>query len=291
MITMRQTTRSHTDKRVYNRPEDEWVKTPNSHPAIISQELFETVQRLKENGRRRFYRGNKRHEPRPLDSISFCADCGRRMHSRRSNGNATPVYNCGKHIQGKMRTNVGTCTSHHIQKKHLEEYVLDYLRRILLFAKDHELEFMEQVKMQTLSQLETDSISMQKELRQANERLSEIDNTLKILYADRLSGTLSPALFAQFSTEHEAEQNVLAEKISKIQAQIQAAKEQSTRPQRFLNLVRRFTDAKELTPELVSALISRVEVGELKFDGTDKRKKRSQSITIVLNIIGNLTIT
>lgn len=164
------------------------------------------------------------------------------------------------HIQGNFRSNVGTCPSHHIQKKHLEEYVLDYLRRVIEYAKHHEAKFVEMVKAQTISQLETNSISMQKELRQANERLSEINNNLKTIYADRLSGALSAALFTQFATEHEAEQNALTEKISKIQAQIQAAKEQVTRPQKFLNLVRQFTDVKELTPELVSALVNRVEV-------------------------------
>jgi len=128
---------------------------------------------------------------------------------------------------------------------------------------------------------------MAKELKNAQVRIAEIEKTIRLLYDDRRNGILPPERFVQFLTEHEAEQKALMEKSDKLKAKMDTARENASKPKRFMELVRRYTDATELTHELATALIDKIFVGALTFEDD----VRVQTVNIHLNIIGNLTIT
>jgi DNA invertase Pin-like site-specific DNA recombinase len=51
-------------------PKDEWLIFENTHDPIVSQETFDTVQKLRETPRRY----NSRGEPHPLTGLIFCAN-------------------------------------------------------------------------------------------------------------------------------------------------------------------------------------------------------------------------
>ena len=280
-VSLRVTSRSHRDRRAVLKPEEEWVITPNTQEAIISAELFETVKKLRQNGKRR---ERKKYPPKPLDELVFCATCGYRLYTV-SNNQRLQAYDCGQHRKSKVRENTGSCCSHFVPKLYLETHVLDYLRRVIAFAK--ESDFIKDVERQMQNQLEADTASMAKELKNAQARIAEIDKTIRLLYDDRRNGILPPERFVQFLTEHEAEQKTLVEKADKLKSKMDTAKENASKPKRFMELVRRYTDATELTHELATALIDKVFVGKLELENG----VRSQTVNIHLNIIGNLTIT
>ena len=76
-------TRKHfKDKKSHYVDEDQWLVFENTHEPIISQELYDNVQRIRANVRRY---PNGWGEAAPLTGLLYCADCGSKMYVHRFN--------------------------------------------------------------------------------------------------------------------------------------------------------------------------------------------------------------
>ena len=76
-------TRKHfKDKKSHYVSEDEWTIFENTHEAIIDQQTFDLVQKIRSNVRRY---PNGWGEAAPLTGLLYCADCGGKMYVHRTN--------------------------------------------------------------------------------------------------------------------------------------------------------------------------------------------------------------
>ena len=74
-------TRKHfKDKKSHYVPEDEWTIFENTHEAIIDQQTFDLVQKIRGNVRRY---PDGWGEAAPLTGLLYCADCGGKMYALR----------------------------------------------------------------------------------------------------------------------------------------------------------------------------------------------------------------
>jgi site-specific DNA recombinase len=81
---------------------------------------------------------------------------------------------------------------------------------------------------------------------------------------------------------YETEQKTLENRVSELRGQIAAQQESEVNVDRFLTLVRRYTDILELTPEIIREFVERIEVYQTeRICG-----KKVQRIRIVWNCIG-----
>ena len=75
-------TRKHfKDKKSHYVDESEWTIFENTHEAIIDQETFDNVQRIRANVRRYPDGWGEAH---PLTGLMYCADCGGKMYVHRT---------------------------------------------------------------------------------------------------------------------------------------------------------------------------------------------------------------
>lgn len=90
------TKRSYKDKRVIHKPEDEWVITKNTQEPIIDEETWETVRRIRANGKRRH---TDLGEMPVLNGILFCSDCGSKLYAARCTSlkASNEYYNCSRY--------------------------------------------------------------------------------------------------------------------------------------------------------------------------------------------------
>ena len=91
-------TRKHfKDKKSHYVPEDEWTIFENTHEAIIDQQTFDLVQKIRGNVRRY---PDGWGEAAPLTGLLYCADCGGKMYVHRTNNGKRishiPVPNTAK---------------------------------------------------------------------------------------------------------------------------------------------------------------------------------------------------
>ena len=95
----------------------------NTHPALITREVWDMVQRVRKNKRRL----TKMEEQSKYSGLVFCADCGSNMVLHRAH-TMSASYN---HFTCRTYKKDGeACTGHYIRECVLDEIVLEDLRRV-----------------------------------------------------------------------------------------------------------------------------------------------------------------
>ena len=79
-VNYRFSTKSYKDKRKIEHPREECLVFENTHPAIISKEVWDIVQRVRKNKRR----PTKMNEQNKYSGLVICADCGKTMALHRA---------------------------------------------------------------------------------------------------------------------------------------------------------------------------------------------------------------
>ena len=105
--------KSYKDKTHIYRPVEDWTIFEDAHPAIIEQETFDVVQRIRD-GRRR---PTKLGDMGVLNGRLYCEDCGSKLHIKRGQ----TVRKRSMFITfADRRANsdgFGNCTPHSIRQK------------------------------------------------------------------------------------------------------------------------------------------------------------------------------
>ena len=78
-VNMKHSSRSYKDKRRVEHPREECLVFENTHPALITREVWDMVQRVRKNKRRL----TKMEEQDKYSGLVFCADCGSIMYHAR----------------------------------------------------------------------------------------------------------------------------------------------------------------------------------------------------------------
>ena len=267
-------------KKVMNDP-SEWVIFENTHDAIIDQETFDIVQRIRDGRRRLTPMG----EMPVLSGMLFCADCGAKLYQVRHRGwtHEQELFVCATYRKIK-----GGCTSHQIHNVQVEEILLRELKRITEFAREREDEFVRLVTQKGEKELNRQLRESSAELARAEERIRQLDTIISRLYEDNVSGKVSDERFAKMSASYEAEQKGLESRVSELRTFIDGTKEQRLNAESFLGMVRKYTDIKELTAEIIRSFVEKIEVRQPeKVPGTRTKK---QTIVIWWNFIGAVDI-
>jgi hypothetical protein len=214
-----------------------------------------------------------------LSGMIFCADCGNKMYQVRGRGweHEKEYFVCATYRKVK-----GGCSSHQIRNVVVEELLLDGIRRVTAFARNFEEEFVEMVTKKTRSELDKSMRDSKRELEQAQARIAKLDEIIQRLYEDNIEGKISDERFAKMTANYEAEQQVLEKRVMELKSIMTEEKESALNVDHFLSLVRKYTDIKELTAEIIREFVEKIYVYKAeRIDG-----RRVQRIKIVWNCIG-----
>lgn len=270
--------KSYKQKKQLKTDPSEWQIFKNTHEAIIDQETFDIVQRIRD-GRRRW---TPMGEMPILSGMLFCADCRAKLYQVRHRGweHDKEYFVCATYRKVK-----GGCSSHQIRNVVVEELLLDGIRQITAFARAHEDEFVQMVTSKTRMALDKSLRDDKRELEQSQARIAKLDDITQRLYEDNISGKVSDERFAKMTANYEAEQHTLESRVAELKAAMTAKNESSLNVDHFLTLVRKYTDIQELTAEMIREFVERIYV--YKAERVDGR--RVQRIKIVWNCIGEFT--
>ena len=267
--------KSYKQKKQMKNDPSEWMIFKNTHEAIIEESVFEVVQRIRDGRRRLTPMG----EMPLLSGMIFCADCGNKMYQVRGRGweHEKEYFVCATYRKVK-----GGCSSHQIRNVVVEELLLDGIRRVTAFARNFEEEFVEMVTKKTRSELDKSMRDSKRELEQAQARIAKLDEIIQRLYEDNIEGKISDERFAKMTANYEAEQQALEKRVTELKSIMTEDKESALNVDHFLSLVRKYTDIKELTAEIIREFVEKIYVYKAeRIDG-----RRVQRIKIVWNCIG-----
>ena len=253
-------------------------------PAIVTEEEWTVVQRLRDT-RRRPQRITG--EPNPLTGVLFCADCGQKMYHKQGNQDKHhkdhDEYVCSSY---RHHSRDGKCTCHYIRVEVVEELILDTIRKVSNYARSNEAEFIERVRQESALQQETAVKDNKKTLIKYKRRREEISGLVRKLYETYAADKIPESQFTDLLKNYDMEQRNLDIEIERLQAGIDAFNIDSVRADRFMELVKKYTEFKEFSPLLLNEFVEKVVVHE-----ADKSTgKRIQKVDIHLNFIGHINL-
>ena len=272
--------KSYKQKKTLRKDPSEWQIFEGTHEAIIDKETFAIVQRIRDGRRRVTPMG----EMPILSGMVFCADCGSKMYQVRMRGWEHDKENfvCANY----RKKTKAACSSHQIRNVVIEQLLLEDLRRVTAFAKNHEEEFVRLVTDSTSRSLNREMKDNRKEYEQSQARIAALDKIIQRLYEDNVTGRISDERFARMSATYEAEQQTLEKRVAELQTLMDGAKQKAMNVEYFLSLVRKYTDIQELTGEIIREFVEKIIVFKAeKVDG-----HRQQRIQIIYNAIGAVEI-
>ena len=275
-VNMKYSTKSYKDKRRVEHPREECMVFENTHPALITREVWDMVQRVRKNKRRL----TKMEEQNKYSGLVFCADCGSNMVLHRAH-TMSASYN--HFICRTYKKDGEACTGHYIRECVLDEIVLEDLRRVTSAAREHPEKFAAYIGSKQSAELQREIRRQEKELAAMRKRKMELDTIFKKLYEDSVLGRITAEQFQMLSGSYMEEQNQIAASIPQKEADIQRLRETVSGTDSFLNKAKRYTDITELTPELLRLFIERIVVHEKEVKWS---KHAPQTVEIYYNGIG-----
>ena len=255
-INLRYHTKSYKDKRRIIQSREDCLVFEGTHPALVTKELWDIVQRVRQNKRRR----NNFDEQDKYSGLLVCADCGNTMVLHRSHGADPSRYHFTCYTY--KRNGKAACSPHYIRECILDDVVLEDLRRVTAMAREHTREFAEYIGSKQSAEIQREIRREEKVLASLRKRATELDSVFKKLYEDRVMERITVEQFQMLSGSYTDEQAKLAESIPEKEAAIQALKDTASNTSSFISKAKRYTDITELTPELLRLFIQKIVIHE-----------------------------
>lgn len=263
VVGQKYTTVSYKNHKKYIRDKDEWIVSENAFDGIVSKELWDKVQEVNNS----VSRGTttRKGEILPLCGLMYCADCGSKLkkctttHTSKAKGKYRLVaYSCNNYAN-HGRT---ACSSHHIVQSLIEEIILTDIRAKAKLIVEDEAMAREMYLAEKNTLHEKQSADAEKQLKQAEKRLAELDTIITKTYEDRMLGRMPEELSIKMLDKYLAEHSALNEKVKELKLAESMYNKDRQDVEEFMKRIRKYIDVQELTREMCLELIEYVVVHE-----------------------------
>lgn len=255
-INLQYTTLSYKNKKRIERPKSEHLRFENTHEPMVTKEIWDIVQDIREHKKRR----TNMEEQDMFSGLVRCIDCGEVMTLHRAHTIAAVKNNfmCSTYRKrGKEK-----CSSHYLREIHLAAIVLDDLLRVTHFARQQEALFIQYINRKNNAETRREIERLQRELVLMRRRDTELSTLFKRLYEDNVLGKVTNEQFRMLSGDYNAEQKSLKERIPQTAERIEELQASISNVTRFIDKAKRYTEINELSGELLNVFIEKIEVGE-----------------------------
>ena len=273
-------TRKHfKDKKSHYVDESEWTIFENTHEAIIDQETFDNVQRVRGNARRY---PDGFGEAYPLTGLMYCADCGGKMYVHRTyNGKRVPQYTCGQY--GKYPIGSLCPTQHRIKAEAVLTLIADMLRTIAEYSRNDRAEFIRTVQETQAAQQTADISKKRKRLAAAQKRAGELERLICKIYEDNALGKLPDARYEALDAQYAKEQDALNAEIAELEKAVTGYEQSRKSAEKFIALIDKYENFDTLTNTMLNEFVEKILVHERARKGS---QDTTQEVEIYFNFVG-----
>ena len=263
MVYGRYTASLYEGVRHHLTKSDEWKVIEGMHEAIISRELFERVQDVfKENKRKNDERYSANAEKRKgvnnrFEGKVFCGDCGKKMRFFRaeikSTGRFAATYDCNTY-----RYRAG-CSLHHTRMSVIEDAVLAAISaqferareiRRILSSKDGDSR-----RRTRMQDLEKENIQLRQELAKVNKKRVKI-------YEDFVSAVIDEDEYRYAKKEYDGRSDSFIRRLEEIETEKDRLNNLFNGGNPWLDKMSGFTCETELTDKMIDTFIKEIRVFE-----------------------------
>jgi site-specific DNA recombinase len=273
-------TRKHfKDKKSHYVSEDEWTIFENTHEAIIDQQTFDLVQKIRSNVRRY---PNGWGEAAPLTGLLYCADCGGKMYVHRTNnGKRISQYTCSNYT--KVPCGTLCLTQHRINESAVLTLVFDTLRAIAEYSRNDRTEFIHTVQETQVAQQSADISKKRRHLATAQKRAGELEKLICKIYEDNALGKLPDTRYKALDAQYAKEQDALEIEIAELEKAVTGYEQSQKSAEKFIALIDKYENFDTLTNTMLNEFVEKILVHERSRKGS---QDTTQEIEIYFNFLG-----
>lgn len=277
-------TRKHfKDKKSKYVSEDKWLIFENTHEAIIDQETFDNVQRIRGNVKRYPDGWGEYH---PLTGLMYCADCGSKMYVHRTNNYKNiPYYVCSNYKKVPCGT---LCPSaHRIKAEVVINLIQETLKDIKNYLDEDNEAFIHSIQNE-MEEKEKAHIEKKKiRLTESQNRLQELERLMCRIYEDMILNKIPNNRYEILNNQYETEQLTLSKEIKDLELVISRYEMETDKARKFISLISRYENFDNLTNTMINEFVKKIIIHERDRKGSQTSK---QKIEIYFNFIGNYEV-
>lgn len=260
--------------------EENWIMVEGTHEAIITQETWDLAHKLMENRRRESTKG----EIQMFAGLVKCSHCGSSLNaSYNAKKQKYTGFSCWVYKNyGKER-----CTSHAIGWQTMCTLVLENIQFHAGIAARQSQVYLDMLTEMKEAKRQEEVNRIKKELKSVDKRLAQLDKILSKLYEDYALDKIDESRYNSMSSGYVQESSDLKQKQISMSVAIQKADEAYSNVQNFVQLIKRYTDVKELDTKILNELIDKIVVYEKEIlPGGSK----AQRVDIYYKFIGAISL-
>ncbi|MBS5658706.1 MAG: recombinase family protein [Oscillibacter sp.] len=287
MVQNKTGTVSYKNHKQVSKPESEWIRVENTHEPLISQDVWDAVQRMDNHPARG--RSGKSGTVSLFGGLLRCMDCGSSMRYmrdyRKKVSDKEPEYKayvCNRYASGGKNA----CPSHYINQKVLTQIVLTDIRCKAIWAQNSREKLREKILAQKESAGREKLRTLQAELSAIDRRLPELDRLVQSAYEDKVLGKIPENLCVQLLNGYEAERKAKQERRRELTEQLATSRENEQSVDAWLDMVQDYYDLQELDRPTLMRLIQKIEISE-KYTVDDHEER---DIHIYYNFVGYIEV-
>ena len=277
--------RSYRSGKSSKTSKDEWMKTPDTHEAIIDVELWDKVQKVNERLSKTV---ENRRVPRPslFSGKIFCSDCKTPMtfySGKKEILKDGRVTNCGSYAcKTHVVTGFAKCSWHRVYENPLKKIVLDNIRRQAESFQLDEAAMLQKLREKLIGVYSADKATLTAEQHGLKQELHSIDLMVDNLYEDKITGAITAEHFSQLAGKTETRRREVEDRLVAIEKTESQAKTKLGDIQKWIRLIRENAIIEAVDRALLEALIDRVEIGESSKENGVKK----QDVWIYYKFVG-----
>lgn len=253
--------------KMHRAPEEEWRYVPDAHEPIISQELFDKVQKMFADRAKTFKVKMDKNAPlRELVTNHFkgkiyCGDCGKRMRFVKPTDRRYPVdqdhavYVCG----GYLDSGYSRCSRHSIRYPVVAEAVLAAIKVQLNFALKQE-QLIRQMRGSVREKNLIDKYVGQ--INYLSQELKKINGKRENLFENFAEDILDEAEYQFAKKKYDDEAAEIEKKLTVERAKKTQLDDVLSLSNEWLGAIHKAEDITEIDSDLVKHLVSSVKVFE-----------------------------
>jgi hypothetical protein len=174
---------SYKSKKIKTNSPEEWAVFPDTHPAIISREIFAQAQEIISQ-KKKVFSERPEYPASPFSGVLFCADCGKRMYIMHKNGKH---INSDSFVCSTYRKSAKLCSSHYIKEEEMIQLVSadigKYIRLLIMDETTVRNNLIHLIKSRNSAEIRNTS----NHISEIEGRLNEIPDLRKKLFEEKLS--------------------------------------------------------------------------------------------------------
>ena len=268
--------KSFKNQKLISYPESEWIIVEDMHEPIVDRDLFDRVQQLIKIKKRK----NSMGAENIFLGVLKCKDCGANMSHQAyqcKDGSIGGRFICSRYRHSKgAEAGVKSCTAHYTPYANVYAVVLARLSALIA------ANLSEEDVLQKLAAQKKAAQPSRKIIDKLERRDKELDSIIQKIIEQNALGEITPATFFKIYDGYIAEQNEITSKL----AALRAKDIEEPNVQLFLQQIHKYSEAEELTREMLLSLVDRIEVHGPT--GDRREGNRAQVLEFHYRFVGQL---